>query len=192
VSPEDIILEDKYFDELLSRIRSIRASEKRFYQQIREIAKIACYDYDNSIETRNFFATIQNKLHLAITGLTAAEIILERVDYVKSNMGLTTWNRSPTGNILQKDVTIAKNYYTEEEMGELNDLVTMYLDYAEVQAEKHELMFMQDWVTKLDEFLEFNDYEIFTPGQIFVRQASPQRKKADSYAIKHYKRYANQ
>lgn len=107
-------------------------------------------------------------------------------------MGLTTWNRSPVGNILQKDVTVAKNYYSGDDMEELNDLVTMYLDYAERQAEKHNLIYMEDWINKLDEFLEFNDYEVFTPNQIYTRSVSPQKKDADNYAIGQYKIYANQ
>lgn len=191
LSPDELVSPD-HFDELIRRIKDIRASEMRFYQQIREIYKIACFDYDNNSETRIFFATVQNKLHLAITGLTAAEIILERADSVKDNMGLTTWDRSPVGNILQRDVIIAKNYYSEDEMDELNDLVTMYLDYAQRQAEKHNLMYMEDWINKLDEFLEFNDYEVFTPSQISIRSMSPQKKDANTYAIKQYRKYANQ
>ncbi len=175
MSPDELVSAD-HFDELLKRIRAIRASEMRFYQQIREIYKIACFDYANNAETRMFFATVQNKLHLAITGLTAAEILLERADCIKDNMGLTTWKRSPVGNILQKDVTVAKNYYSEDDMEELNDLVTMYLDYAERPAERHNLMYMEDWINKLDEFLEFNDYEVFTSSQIYTRSVSLKKR----------------
>ncbi len=150
-----------YFDELLGRIRSIRASERRFYQKITDIYKEASIDYDVlSPITREFYQTVQNKLHWAITGQTAAEIIKFRVDSQKTNMGLTTWKNAPTGKILKSDIGIAKNYLEESEMKSLERIVTMYLDYAELQAERQIPMKMADWVNKLDGFLQFNDYEV--------------------------------
>lgn len=150
-----------YFDELLDRIREIRASERRFYQKITDIYAQCSADYDkNSPITRKFYATVQNKLHWAITGKTAAEIIHSRADADKPNMGLTTWKNAPKGKILKSDVSIAKNYLTKDEISHLNKVVNMYLDYAELQAERHVLMTMEDWAKKLDAFLQFNEYEI--------------------------------
>ena len=150
-----------YFDELLERIREIRASERRFYQKITDIYTQCSIDYDkNSPITREFYATVQNKLHWAITGKTAAEIIHTRVNADKINMGLTTWKNAPSGKILKSDVTVAKNYLNEQELSHLNRIVNMYLDYAELQAEKRFLMTMEDWAKKLDAFLQFNEYEI--------------------------------
>lgn len=150
-----------YFEELLERIREIRASERRFYQKITDIYSQCSIDYDAGSEiTKEFYATVQNKLHWAITGNTAAEIIHERVDASKPNMGLTTWKNAPSGKILKPDVSIAKNYLSEKELKELNTVVTMYLDYAELQAQKQIPMKMTDWVKKLDAFLQFNEYEI--------------------------------
>jgi len=150
-----------YFDELLERIRDIRASERRFYQKITDIYAQCSIDYDSDSEiTRAFYKTVQNKLHWAITGHTAAELIAERADAKKPNMGLTTWKRSPKGKILKSDISTAKNYLDEKELKSLNRIVTMYLDYAESQAERQNAMTMADWVEKLDGFLKFNDYEI--------------------------------
>jgi hypothetical protein len=150
-----------YFDELLERIREIRASERRFYQKITDIYTQCSIDYDkNSPITREFYATVQNKLHWAITGKTAAEIIHTRVNADKINMGLTTWKNAPSGKIPKSDVTVAKNYLNEQELSHLNRIVNMYLDYAELQAEKRFLMTMEDWAKKLDAFLQFNEYEI--------------------------------
>ena len=150
-----------YFDELLERIRSIRASERRFYQKITDIYKEASIDYDvQSPITREFYQTVQNKMHWAITGQTAAEIIKHRVDSQKTNMGLTTWRNAPKGKILKSDVAIAKNYLIETEIKSLERIVTMYLDFAELQAERQTPMKMRDWVVKLDAFLQFNDYEV--------------------------------
>lgn len=150
-----------YFDELLERIRSIRASERRFYQKITDIYAQASIDYDaNAPVTRKFFQTVQNKLHWAITGKTAAEIIRLRADAQKPNMGLTTWKHAPEGKILKSDTQIAKNYLEEDEIKSLERIVTMYLDYAENQAERQIPMKMKDWVEKLDAFLQFNDYEV--------------------------------
>lgn len=150
-----------YFEELLERIREIRASERRFYQKITDIYAQCSIDYDPKAEiTLTFYKTVQNKLHWAITGQTAAEIIYQRADAGKPNMGLTTWKNAPQGKILKTDVSVAKNYLQAEEIDELNRIVTMYLDYAENQARRNIPMNMADWVQKLDGFLQFNDYEI--------------------------------
>jgi hypothetical protein len=150
-----------YFDELLERIREIRASERRFYQKITDIYAQCSIDYDpNSEITQTFYKTVQNKLHWAITGHTAAELIAKRADAEKPNMGLTTWKRAPKGKILKGDISTAKNYLSEKELKLLNRIVTMYLDYAESQAERQNAMTMENWIEKLDGFLEFNDYEI--------------------------------
>ncbi len=150
-----------YFEEQLERIRDIRSSERRFYQKITDIYAQCSADYtaDNEI-TKQFFATIQNKLHFAITGNTPAEIIYNRVSSSKENIGLTTWKNVPKGAIRKTDVSIAKNYLDKEELGKLNRIVTMYLDYAELQAKKGRLMYMKDWVQKLDAFLQFNEQDI--------------------------------
>lgn len=146
-----------YFDELLERIRDIRASEKRFYQKIRDIYKLAI-DYDETAKaTQEFFQIVQNKLHWAITGHTAAEIIAQRADAGKPNMGLTTWKGA---KVRRQDVGIAKNYLNEKEVRELNRLVTMYLDYAETQAERRQPLYMKDWREKLDAFLKFNERQV--------------------------------
>jgi hypothetical protein len=151
-----------YFDELLERIRAIRASERRFYQKITDIyATSIDYDKDAPI-TQEFYATVQNKLHWAIHGRTAAEVITERADAAKPNMGLTTWRNAPTGAIRKADVGVAKNYLTHEEMTALNRVVTMYLDYAEDQAKRQQPMHMADWVWKLDGFLAFNERNVLT------------------------------
>jgi hypothetical protein len=150
-----------YFDELLERIREIRASERRFYQKITDIYAQCSIDYDPNAEiTKTFYATVQNKLHWAITGQTAAEIVADRADASRPNMGLTTWKNAPEGKILKLDVTVAKNYLNEKELSELNRVVNMYLDYAELQATRQIPMRMKEWVDKLDAFLKFNDYNI--------------------------------
>src|SRR3972149_4737597 len=150
-----------YFDELLERIREIRASERRFYQKITDIYAECSIDYDPQADiTQTFYKTVQNKLHWAITGQTAAEIIHSRAKAELPNMGLTTWKNSPKGKILKFDVSIAKNYLNKKEIDELNRIVTMYLDYAENQAARQIPMKMKDWVEKLDAFLQFNDYSI--------------------------------
>src|SRR5690554_6009283 len=150
-----------YFDELLERIRSIRASERRFYQKITDIYKEASIDYDAKAPiTRTFYQTVQNKLHWAITGQTAAEIIKGRADANKPNMGLTTWKNAPEGKVLKSDIGVVKNYLEESEIKSLERIVTMYLDFAELQAERQTPMKMVDWIDKLDGFLQFNDYEI--------------------------------
>lgn len=150
-----------YFDELLERIREIRASERRFYQKITDIYAQCSIDYDpKSDVTRKFYQTVQNKLHWAITGSTAAELISKRADATKPYMGLTTWKNAPEGKILKTDANVAKNYLDEKELRELNRIVTMYLDFAELQAERQNAMKMTDWVGKLDGFLEFNEYKV--------------------------------
>lgn len=150
-----------YFEEQLERIRDIRASERRFYQKITDIYSQCSADYDvDSPVTKEFFATVQNKLHYAITKHTAAEIIYDRADSTKPNMGLTTWKNAPSGRIRKSDVVIAKNYLDETEMGSLNEIVTMYLDYAERQARRGNIMYMKDWVARLDAFLQFNAEEV--------------------------------
>jgi len=150
-----------YFDELLERIREIRASERRFYQKITDIYAECSIDYQSSAEiTHTFYKTVQNKLHWAITGQTAAEIISSRAKADLPNMGLTTWRNSPKGKILKSDVSVAKNYLNKNEIDELNRVVTMYLDYAENQAARQIPMRMKDWVKKLDAFLQFNDYSV--------------------------------
>ncbi len=146
-----------YFDELLERIRDIRASEKRFYRKIRDIYTLAI-DYDpRAATTLEFFRIAQNKLHWAITGYTAAEIIAERADASQPNMGLTTWKGA---KVRKGDVTVAKNYLNENEIRQLNRIITMYLDYAEMQAERKQPVYMRDWKEKLDAFLRFNEQEI--------------------------------
>ncbi len=152
-----------YFDELLDRIREIRASERRFYLKITDIYEQCSIDYDKDAEiTRIFFKTVQNKLHWAVTGKTAAEIIAERADATKPTMGLTTWKNAPHGKIAKRDVSVAKNYLIEQEVKELERIVSMYLDYAENQAARQIPMRMSDWVVKLDAFLKFNEYEVLT------------------------------
>lgn len=171
---------EDYFDELLERIRDIRASEKRFYQKITDIYGTSV-DYDsNAEETRKFFATVQNKLHFATHGMTAAELISDRANAAKENMGLTSWK----GDKVRKgDVTTAKNYLSEKEMRALNRIVTRYLDYAEDQAERKRPMYMKDWRKRLDAFLEFDEREILqNAGKI-------ERGVADKLAIEEYEKF---
>lgn len=150
---------DDYFDELLERIRDIRASEKRFYKKITDIYALSI-DYESKSEdAKKFFATVQNKLHFAIHGNTAAELIGKRSDSAKDNMGLTTWKGE---KVRKADIVIAKNYLTEKELKSLNRIVTMYLDYAEDQAERRNVMHMKDWEEKLNAFLKFNDRDVLT------------------------------
>lgn len=156
-NPKNVFGKD-YFDEQLARIRDIRSSERRFYQKITDIYSQCSADYDlNAQRTKDFFSTVQNKLHWAITGQTAAELIAARVDSSKENMGLTTWKNAPKGSIRKTDICIAKNYLNEKELDGLNRIVAMYLDYAENQAQKGVVMYMKDWVIKLDAFLQFNE-----------------------------------
>lgn len=171
-----------YFDELLERIREIRASERRFYLKITDIYEQCSIDYDAKAETtQTFFKTVQNKLHWAVTGKTAAEIIAERADADKPSMGLTTWKNAPDGKVIKSDVSVAKNYLIEREIKELERIVSMYLDYAENQAARQIPMKMTDWVQKLDAFLAFNEYEVLTnAGQ--VSAAVAKRLAEEQYA----------
>lgn len=160
-------LSPEYYENLLAEIREIRASERRFYQKITDIYATAM-DYDPAAETTQaFFATVQNKLHFAIHGHTAAELIVGRADSTKERMGLTTWKNAPHGKILKPDVVVAKNYLTEKELKSLDRIVTMYLDYAEDQAERRIPMTMRDWAGKLNAFLKFNERDLLDhPGKV--------------------------
>jgi hypothetical protein len=161
------IFDEAYFDNLLAEIREIRASERRFYQKITDIYATAM-DYSLEAETTQaFFATVQNKLHFAIHGYTAAELIVNRADSTKEKMGLTTWRNAPKGKILKPDVVVAKNYLTEKELKALDRIATMYLDYAEDQAERRIPMTMADWEQKLNAFLQFNQRDLLDhPGKV--------------------------
>lgn len=172
-----------YFDELLERIRDIRASERRFYQKITDIYATSS-DYSKDAEiTRTFFATVQNKLEWAITGMTAAEIIADRSDADQANMGLQTWKNSPGGKIRKSDVTVAKNYLSKEELSALNRIVTMYLDYAEDQAGRGQVMTMAQWSGKLDAFLSFNDRAVLSHAGKIEKQV------ADKLAVERFEVY---
>ena len=153
-------LTEKYFDEQLERIREIRASERKFYQKITDLYATAI-DYDkNAATTRRFYATVQNKMHYAVHGHTAAELIVERADHTKEHMGLTTWADAPDGKIKKSDVTVAKNYLSQDEMKQLNRMVTAYLDFAENMTLRHIPLTMQDWEKRLNSFIEMFDYGI--------------------------------
>ena len=153
-------LTEKYFDEQLERIREIRASKRKFYQKITDLYATAI-DYDkNSATTRRFYATVQNKMHYAVHGHTAAELIVERADHTKEHMGLTTWADAPDGKIKKSDVTVAKNYLSQDEMKQLNRMVTAYLDFAENMTLRHIPLTMQDWEKRLNSFIEMFDYGI--------------------------------
>lgn len=173
-----------YFDELLVKIKEIRASERRFYQKITDIYKECSYDYDKNSEiTKEFYKNVQNKLHFAITGMTAPEIIYNRADSKKDYMGLQTWKNAPDGKILETDVVIAKNYLSEEEIQELNNLVSMYLDFAERQVKLGHIISMQEWKEKLEMFLNLNEYNILKDnGKI-------KREIADKLALDEYEKY---
>ena len=153
-------LTEKYFDEQLERIREIRASERKFYQKITDLYATAI-DYDkNSATTKRFYATVQNKMHYAVHGHTASELIVERADHTKEHMGLTTWADAPDGKIKKSDVTIAKNYLSQDEMKQLNRMVTAYLDFAENMTLRHIPLTMEDWEKRLNSFIEMFDYGI--------------------------------
>jgi len=170
-----------YFDEMLERIRDIRASERRMYLRVREIFAMAA-DYEPSLpETTKFYSVIQNKLHYAATGMTAAEIIKTRADHQLPNMGLTAWQKD---EVRKTDVTIAKNYLSEEEIDGLNRIVTMWLDYAEDQAKRRKQVFMKDWERKLDEFLRFND------RRVLGNAGTVNKKEADEFARQEYEKFA--
>ena len=163
---------DDYFERQLQQIREIRLSERKFYQKITDIYATA-FDYDKTAKTtKNFFKLVQNKLHYAVHRHTASELILERADAKLENMGLTSWESAPNGKIIKADVSIAKNYLNEKEMNYLERIVSLYLDFAELQAERKQPMSMEDWATRLDGFLEFNGNEILTnAGKISAEQA---------------------
>ena len=181
--PNNIFGKD-YFEEQLARVRNIRSSERRMYQKITDIYAQCSADYDPNEEiTKLFFATVQNKLHFAITGKTAAEIIHERVDSTKANMGLTVWKNSPKGSIREDDVIIAKNYLNEKELDRLNRIVTMYLDFAEMQAQRGVIMYMKDWVVKLDAFLKFNERQILNDAGKISHEV------AEALALGEYEKY---
>jgi hypothetical protein len=170
-----------YFDELLERIRDIRASEKRFYQKIRDIYALAI-DYDPHAETTlEFFRAVQNKLHWAITGRTAAELIAERADASRPNMGLTSWKGA---KVRKGDVIVAKNYLSEPEIKKLNRIITMYLDYAEMQAERQKPVHMREWREKLDAFLKFNEQEILDD------KGSVSMEVAQALALEEYEKFS--
>lgn len=170
-----------YFDELLDKIREIRASERRAYQKIADIFEQCSYDYDkNSNLTKEFYAFVQNKLHYAITGKTAAELISERADAEHPTMGLTTWKDAPDRKILKRDVIVAKNYLNEKEIKKLNRLVTMFIDYAELMAEDGELMSMQDWLNETDNFLKNNRRNVLE-GKGTISHKDALKKVDDTY-----------
>ena len=175
-----------YFEEQLARIRDIRSSERRFYQKITDIYAQCSADYKaDAATTKTFFATVQNKLHWAITGNTAAEIIYNRVDSSKENLGLTNWKNAPNGKIRKPDVGIAKNYLSQTELNYLNRIVTLYLDYADLQAQKGIIMYMTDWVEKLNAFLQFNDMQILQDAGKISHEV------AVALAEKEYNKYHN-
>ena len=172
-----------YFDELLERIREIRASERRAYQKITDIFEQCSYDYDKNSEiTKNFYAFVQNKLHFAVTGKTAAELIYERADSGKPAMGLTTWKDAPDGKVLKRDIGIAKNYLNEKELSRLNRLVTMFIDYAELMAEDEILMSMQDWVDQTKQFLTNNRRKVLS-GKGKVSHDTAMEKAEKEYEV---------
>ena len=166
------IFDEDYFEHLVSEIQEIRASERRFYQKITDIyATSVDYSLDSQI-TKDFFATVQNKMHYAVHHQTAAEVIVSRANHEKRNMGLTTWKNAPDGKIVKADVSVAKNYLSADEKTELNEIVTMYLDYAIRQARRRIPMTMSDWSSKLDAFLKFNDADILQDkGKVTVEIA---------------------
>lgn len=170
-----------YFDELLERIREIRASERRAYQKIADIFEQCSYDYDkNSDTTKEFYAFVQNKLHYAVTGKTAAEIISERATLNSPTMGLTTWKGAPDGKIYKSDIVVAKNYLNQKEISRLNRLVTMFIDHAELMAEDEQLMSMQDWLAETDTFLAMTHREVLE-GKGKISHAEAVRKVNEVY-----------
>jgi hypothetical protein len=169
-----------YFDELLERIRDIRASEKRMYLKVRDIFALAADYRPDAAETQQFFQIIQNKLHWAATGKTAAELIAERADHTQPNMGLASWKGA---KVRKTDVTVAKNYLREGEIQELNRIVTMYLDYAEDQARRRQVLYMRDWREKLDAFLQFNERDILTNAGKIAKEI------ADKLALEQYEKF---
>ena len=184
-----------YFDELLERIREIRASERRVYQKITDVFEQCSYDYDKNSEiTKNFYAFVQNKLHFAVTGKTAAELIYERADSGKPAMGLTTWKDAPDGKILKRDIGIAKNYLNEKELSRLNRLVTMFIDYAELMAEDEILMSMQDWVDQTNQFLMNNRRKVLSGKGKVSHDAATEKanKEYEVFRIKQDQEYVSE
>lgn len=184
-----------YFDELLERIREIRASERRAYQKITDVFEQCSYDYDkNSEVTRAFYAFVQNKLHFAVTGQTAAELIYERADAQKPTMGLTTWKAAPDGKIFKRDIIVAKNYMNEKEISKLNRLVTMFIDYAELMAEDGILMSMQDWVNQTDQFLSNNRRNVLTGKGKISHEAAIEKavKEYELFRVRQDKEYISE
>jgi len=180
----NVIFDKDYFDELLERIKEIRASERRFYQKVTDIYAQCSIDYKkDSPTTQLFFKTVQNKLEFAITHKTAPEIIQSRANALAPHMGLQTWKKSPDGKVLKSDVAIAKNYLTEKEIGDLNHIVNMYLDYADLQARNGRTMKMEDWAGKLDAFLQFNEYDLLNDA------GNVQSKVAKAFAERQYKKF---
>ena len=172
-----------YFRELLERVRSIRASERRIWQQITDIYAECSTDYDkNSPTTRDFYAMIQNRFHYAITEQTAAEIIYTKADHTKDNMGLTTWKHAPDGRILKSDVNIAKNYLQENEIRQLERAISSYFDYIENQIERHNAFNMKQFAASVDKFLTFNDYKIL-PDKGKISAAQAKKKAEEEYDI---------
>lgn len=177
------IFDDDYFEHLISEIQEIRASERRFYQKITDIyATSVDYSLDSQV-TRDFFASVQNKMHYAVHHHTAAEVIMSRADHQKQHMGLTTWKNAPSGKIVKADVAVAKNYLAHEEISELNEIVTMYLDYATRQARRRIPMTMADWASKLDAFLRFND------ADILAHKGSVTAEIAKAFAESEFEKY---
>ena len=173
----------RYFNDLYEEIKDIRTSERLIYQKITDIYATAIDYSPKAYESKEFFATVQNKLHFAITGKTAAEIITDRVSSEKDKMGLTSWRRSPQGKIMPSDVVIAKNYLDKKEIEHLNRIGNMYLDYAEMQAARGKIMSMKDWTEKLNAFLKFSEYEILTnAGKI-------SHEVAETLALKEYEKF---
>ena len=184
-----------YFDELLERIREIRASERRAYQKIADVFEQCSYDYDkNSETTKAFYAYVQNKLHFAVTGKTAAELIYERADSTQPTMGLTTWSAAPDGKILKRDVAVAKNYLNEQELSRLNRLVTMFIDYAELMAEDEVLMSMKDWLAQTNVFLTNNRRNVLEgKGTVSHEQALDKAtKEYEVFRIRQDKEYISE
>lgn len=172
-----------YFRELLERVRSIRASERRIWQQITDIYAECSTDYDkNSSTTKDFYAMIQNRFHYAITGQTAAEIIYTKSDHTKKNMGLTTWKHAPDGRVLKSDVSIAKNYLQEKEIHQLERAVSSYFDYIENQIERHNVFNMEQFAASVNKFLMFNDYKIL-PDKGKISAAQAKKKAEEEYDI---------
>lgn len=174
---------NEYFESLLEEIRDIRSSERKVYEKVTDLFATA-YDYNKNAEiTRNFYAKVQNKLHYAVSGLTAPEIIHERANSEKEHMGLTNWRKSPDGKVFLSDVKVAKNYLTEDELKRLNRIVSMYLDYAEDRAERHIPMSMKDWNERLDKFLEFYEYNVLNG------KGSISREEVDKFVKLEYDKF---